>query len=641
MLGVFVAGGYLAWVLAVPRIVRGKVAGALESAGFSPVSMDLPRVGVGSTTISNISAGLPPRLTVGRVEASYSARRLLAGGVNRIDVDHVRLSLPTGAGTSATAAPAAQPPAAGSDARPAFDALVVRDAQIDIATPAGHVTVPVEASAVADQNRQIHVSVTGSVGQTVIAASAVSSARFDKVDWQVSATGLSIDLARPWLPPGLPPIAAENIDLTATGQFTAANSVAMDLQSLIVRAPQITVGAADNGVLVKGLELSTSAKGNTAPTGWEAELGADSTIKADVVWRSGASPVPVKLQLAACQFAGGAGLWHAHGEGASLSAASARVRLMPWNLDKAESGLTGKLSLSLAPLDLKQIVARDEIARIMQQWRVQGMLSGDADLVFDQGQMRPRATIQLSGASLVNKDYQLSVEDIAGKLTVTRFWPIRTEPDERLTFAYAQMGKWELRDALATFCLPGDGTVSIQSARLGWAGGELWCSPFTMPLTAPVVRTTLGAKDLDLGKIVWVLSAEKASAEGKADLLMPVDFSWPQLRFGKGWAEARSGGVLHLTDTAQKVEQWLTTADPRFVTDPTYSKVRERIVQSLQHFKLQKFRAEFDRADDHLLTTLTIQGAGNSENSQALNLNLTANDLDWLLSRYLALQRKE
>lgn len=642
VLGVLAVGGYVAWVVVLPRVVRGRVAGALEAAGYGPVRMDLPRIGLRSATLGGISAGLPARLEIGRIEATYSPGRLFSGRVNAVEVSQVRLALPeadqggqatqAGVPVRTTQSPAISLP---------VDRLTVRDAEVSVPTPGGRLTIPLEVLATADEHRDIHVSISGSVGDARVVVSAVSSPGLDRLDWQLSVSGLSAGLVRSWLPPNVPKIQADGIQVSAAGLLSGLQTPTIDVSAFSIRAPKVTVGEAGKSIIVKDVELLAAGGAQRTATGWKAKISDGASIKANVAWMGEVSPVAVMLRWGATDASGQAASWNASSEGAVLEVAQAKVTLAPWKLTGSGSVADGQLHLTLAPLDLKTLGEQTMVARAMKAWKAEGKLLAQADVMLVRGEVRPRAVLEINKVSLVNKYYQLSVQDISSKLTISQFSPLKTEPGEHLTFHYAQIGKWELLDALAKFSLNGDNNVSIESARLGWAGGELWCEPFKMPLNAPAVRTKMSGKDLDLSKIVWVLSAEKAYADGKADLQIPLDFSWPNIRFGEGYAEARPGSILHLTDTAQKVEAWLTSADPRFVTDPTYSKVRERIVQALQHFKLQKLRADFERKDNRLLTRITIQGAGNTENGQALNLNVTANDLDWLLSRYLSLPRPQ
>ena len=642
MLGVLALGGYVTWAVVLPRVVRGKVAEALEAAGYGTVRMDLPRVGLTSATLAGISAGSPPRLEIGRIHATYSPVRLFAGRLNAVEVSQVRLALPdAGQGGQAAEVSASARPANSPAISMPVDRLTVRDAEVSVATPGGRLKIPLEVLATADEQRNIHISVNGSVGDARVVVSAVSSPGLDRIDWQLSVSGLSAGLARSWLPPNAPKIQGDGIQVSVQGRVSGLQSPAIDVSAFSIRAPQLTIGEAGKSIIVKDFELLAAGVAQTTATGWKAKVAYGGSAKANVAWMGEASPLPVNLRWGATEASGGAGSWNASSEGAVLQVAQAKVTLAPWKLTGTGIAADGQLHLALAPLELKTLGEHPVIARAMKAWKADGKLLADADVAFVRGTMHPKARVEVTNVSLVNKTYQLSVEGISSKVTISQFSPLKTEPDEHVTFRYAQMGKWELLDALATFSLNGDNNVSIESARLGWAGGQLWSEPFRMPLNAPAIRTKLTGKDLDLSKIVWVLSAEKAHAEGKADLQIPLDFSWPNIRFGDGYAEARPGSILHLTDTATKVEAWLTSADPRFITNPTYSKVRERIVQALQHFKLQKLRADFERKDDHLLTRIAIQGAGNTENGQALNLNVTANDLDWLLSRYLSLPRPQ
>lgn len=647
VLGVLGVGVGVAWVVVVPRVVRGKVIGVLEAAGYGPVRMELPRVGLTSATLAGISAGVPPRLEIGRVFASYSPIRLFSGRLGVVEVSGVRLTLPdapaveAGGALPASAPALAAAPASTTVASWPVDRLTVRDAEVSVPVPGGRVKIPLEVSTTTDEKRDIRVSVTGTIGDTPVVVSAVSSPGLDRIDWQLTVSGLSAEMARMWLPVSGPKIQADGVQISAAGRVSGLQRPVVDVSAFSIRAPLVTIGEAGKAIVVKDAEVAAGGGVQMTAGGWTAKLADGASVKGNVVWAGAAAGLPVELLLGATEASGGASSWSASGAGAVLQVAEVKATLAPWKLKGVGAAADGQLHVAVAPLDLKTLGEHPEVAQLLKAWKPEGKLLAEADVTLVRGEARPRVVVEVDKVSLDNKDYQLSVQDISSKVTLTQLWPPRSEAGERLTFRYAQMGKWEVVEGLARFALKGDNNVSFESARIGWAGGELRCEPFAMPLNSPSIRTTVSGKDLDLSKIVWVLSGEKAYAEGRADLQIPVQFLWPNIQFGDGYAEARPGSILHLTDTARQVEAWLTSSDPRFVTDPTYAKVRERIVQALQHFKLQKLRADFERKDDRLLTRIAIQGAGNTENGQALNLNVNANDLDWLLSRYLSLPRQQ
>ena len=134
-----------------------------------------------------------------------------------------------------------------------------------------------------------------------------------------------------------------------------------------------------------------------------------------------------------------------------------------------------------------------------------------------------------------------------------------------------------------------------------------------------------------------MLSGEKAWGSGLVDLDLPIKLAWPKIRFGDGFVEARPGGLLRLEAVGQQLGQYLVSADPRFATDPTYAKIRERVVGAVQNFRFSHLRADMKRVEDHLDTVIAIKGKGDTAGGQELNLNLNVADVDWMLSRYLAM----
>jgi hypothetical protein len=626
IVAVALAAGAVAWFVAVPRIVRSAAAGALERAGFFPVTMELPEVGLRSAQVKYILAGHRPSVAVGRVWVSYSPWTLLQGKVTQVEVQGVDVWLPLERAT-----PVAAPPAT----EPAFERLLLSDARVHVPTGPQTLTVPVDLTAIADENQKLVVRLETQVGSSKISLDALASPDFSVIEGTASVAGLqAADLAAF---AGDVPVEAAGVSLSVTGRLDLVAGLA-ELQRLEAQAATVTWkgGTATDVVAV----MSGGAR--QVDGQWRLTLNDGGRVTAkEISVPPFGDRIQFALQLAEAAAEQGPGsTWSAAGTGGTVELAGLTFSLAPWKLARGDKGLSGSITSLLPATDVAKVEVLRRLVPKLTPWNLEGKLSGEASLTWKQGELASKGTVMLAEGAMVNNEYALSATGIEAGISMTSLFPPRAEPGQSLSVSYLQMGKWEIRNAKAVFAMPQDGVVQVQSARLGWAAGEVSCEPFEFTFANPVVRTTLTAKDLDLSKVLWVLSGERMYGEGMVQLRVPVSFKWPQIRFGDGCAEASRGSVLNLSAQASELDKWLVAADPRFATDPAQQRVRQRLVEALQQFRLEKFRADFKRQDQRLHTTITIKGAGTKgESPQEVNLNLSATDLDWLLSRYLAMPR--
>lgn len=270
-----------------------------------------------------------------------------------------------------------------------------------------------------------------------------------------------------------------------------------------------------------------------------------------------------------------------------------------------------------------------------------GAVSATTSAMDRSGPDQPSLAVKVFDGTVSSQEYQLKANGIEAEVTFVDPANPRTLPEQKLKMQYGQMGKWEVRDALFQFMLKDLRTLEVQKTELGWLGGRIWADPYGVDFSSPAIRTRVYGRELDLGKLVWIFSSEKAWAEGKIAMELPMTFLWPRMRFGDGYVEADPGGVLHLNYASDELDRYLVAADPRFATDKTYSLIRERMVSALKNFSFSRLRIATARKDGHLDTMMTIQGKGNFPGGQEINLTFTVDDLDWLISRYLALPKQQ
>jgi hypothetical protein len=186
--------------------------------------------------------------------------------------------------------------------------------------------------------------------------------------------------------------------------------------------------------------------------------------------------------------------------------------------------------------------------------------------------------------------------------------------------------------------------------------------PFEINLAHPRVQARLGAAELDLANVLWVVSNEKAWAEGLVDMELWADFSWPEIRFGNGWASSRPNWhhtltdpnkgravVLHLPDSAQQLDNWLRMRDPRFQDSAVLAPIRQQIVGTISDFHVDEFRADFSRSPDgKQVTAIRLHGGGKEMDQESrtlkdthrLDLTVAATDVDILVSHFLKVKNE-
>lgn len=627
---------WLAWLLLVPRLVRTRAVAALEKAGLDPVTMDLPEVGLFSAQMKYVMAGRQPGLTIGRVWVSYSPLELLRGKVKRVELQGVDLSMPLPASPRRTA------PAAGASSaaapRPPFERLTISDARLHLPTTRGVAILPLEVIADANPQHTVALNIKGKFAGADAFITATANAAFNRFDWQLRAEKIPASAIDPWT--GELPLQAGDVDVVASGKLDTAGGTRIEVESLEAVAPRAVLTTASR-TLWAGLRLKAAGTLLQTPAGWDIASAAGLHLQVENLSPlANLPPVTLWARFEAMRLRLGGGGWEWEGKGAGVGMSNTRVDLEPWRLERTATGLTGELRAGLKQVELRKNPTLERALPRLTPWNLSGKLQADAHLAWQDGKLSSGGHLHLWDTAMVNKDYELSVTGVESRVELTQLWPLRIAPSQTFSMGYAQIGKWELRNLAARFSAPGRGTLLIESGDIGWAGGELWCEPFELSMSDWVIRTTLSGRDLDLGKVVWVFSGEKAYAEGKARLQIPVTFKWPQIRLGEGYAEAAKGSILHLTAPAEQLGKWLVASDPRFATDPTQMRIRDRLMEALRDFRLERFRADLSREGQQLKTTISLEGAGDKgPNPQVVKLNITANDLDWLLSRYLATKR--
>jgi len=541
-------------------------------------------------------------------------------------------------------------------------------------------SVLIDAQAKAGANRKIDFSVSAGFGAAKAMVSGTADPGFEVIDADIAVRGITLDALRPLIPGGIPAKLTEPAEIDAQIHVDRVIGPRYDLSDVTIRVPNASLDfGAQNRIDVHQMVFSMAGSVHKYGSEWYAALTRGPNLTIDSINPPAPfRPVPVAISFAPTHARFGPDSWGISCEGAALDIDKSRfgLDLRPFTVATSPSGLVGSITARLRNIELGRNPVVEKLVPEIKQWNLSGKLSASASLQIEGAAFRPRLSVRLEDANMQNTDYELKVQGINASFALIGFSPLRSEIDQTISAKYVQMGKWEVVDAEAKFAIPGEmrptillsglpgegQIIKVAAARFGWAGGDVWCSPFDVNLAQPRIRTELGAKDLDLSKILWVVSGNKAWAEGIVDMKLWADYSWPEIRFGNGWASSRPDWrisvtdptkgqtvMLHLPDSAQQLDNWFRLRDPRFQDNAILAPIREQVVGTIADFHVDDFRADFARdSRGKQLTTIRLHGGGRETNAQTkqsvdthkLDLSITATDLDILVSHFLKVKNE-
>ena len=624
------AGLWLIQEFVVPPMLRAQIVKALEKQGLTPAKVTVSQTTLFSVTLTDLQAG--EAISARIVHLRYNPLALITGQLRQIVVDGLIVrpaSFPTP--PSPASANASAPLRL-----PEVKTLHITNSSIELPSPAGPVTVPVRIDANA-QDHKLTIRVQASLNGTTALFDAITDPQF--TDMEIHAQ-IDADLGR---------LAAElapkiqtkgTLSLNAAGNLNRKSNLTWKLSNVDVRSTIDELFVRASGVKLHGIKLAAGfgASGDGRTTVIQMRPDASATVgQIDLPGKRPA--VPLVINHKAATFTQTPNGWELEGDGGMITLGDLDIPISPGRFAFMDRKPTGQMSSTISLAKLTQSKLLLKILPVLAKMQLDGNATVRLIGAESGGRQQPSLQIVMDNGKITSQEYQLTADGIAGQITLIDFANPHSLPSQQLTLHYGQMGKFEVRDGLFQFALKDLSNISVEKSQLGWAGGQLWCDPYTVNFADPVIRTKAYGRGLDLGKIVWIASSEKAWATGLVDIDLPVTFLWPKVRFGNGFVETRPGSVLHLQYVADQLTKYLNASDPRFVTDPTYAAIGKRMADALNDFRVDKLRADFKRGDNKLETALQLQGAGAVKDAQALNLNVSVSDLDWLISRYLSVKR--
>lgn len=622
---------WLVQTLVLPRLVASQLTSRLRAQGLTPASVDVDHVSLTSTTLRNLHAG--SGLSVRFVHVTYTPWDLLHARVADIVIQGATLR-PAEFATLAVSPPSTPSPSPQPPSSPPFSHLTITNSTVEL--PSHSATVDLQADAL---DRRIVATLSAQTQGIDLRLKAQADPAFQVTDLTLDGT---CDLT--YLPTLLsqPDLTLEGqATFSTTAQITRAAQVTWTAPQieLAVAAPTLRFASRPQALQDLTVQLHASAKGEGSTV--NAQLLDGSFVSAGQLTTGMPKlpSLPASIRFKPTSFSLTGADWRLQTDGIALSAGDVQLNLESGRYGVRNGQAHGiiRSHLDLATLGKSHLLRT--LIPTLAKMDLGGTLRMDLTRTEEAGRRFMSLDTRIENGKIASSEYQLSAEGIEGNLLLIDPSHPHTPSTQKLSLKYGQMGKWEVRDALVQLNLKDLNTLSVEKMQMGWLGGQVWCDPFDVALANGIIRSRVYGKELDLGKLIWVLSGEKAWGEGSVALDLPVTFAWPRMRFGDGFVEARPGGKLHLNYLADQLAIYLSAADPRFSTDTVYGAIRERMVQALRNFEFSQFRAGFGREGSTLQTAVSIRGKGAGEGGQELNLNVSVSDLDWAISRYLSLRR--
>jgi hypothetical protein len=560
-LAVVIAVGLVTlWSYRIDLITWGVIR-AMDKQGLGPVSFRIDAIGLNTFHASDVSLR-NGTIRAGAMTVSYGIEDLLAGRMERVEISGFATELAVNEqGITWDGQPLGKPSATPSTQSPIasirIDELSFRDAEIKVETASGIIEATVSAT-LSIGDGAIHgtgVSAVASVqtGETKQALSFAAKQfvlNVPKLD-QINAT-----ITQASLTPQAYPWSAQGVDVSvnwapdqASANFAIARLENMQRPALIT--PIALTGTAS----MAGMRVELTATGESGPD------------------------AAMKLSLKG-------------------------------HYDRMESKGTADIAVSPVRFHRKGLQPSILIPLIGNTAKdVEGTVSLAGKLSWANGALAPSLTLRMSKLSFTTSS--ANVRDVEGALTLNRFSPLGTPPNQKISAIIETPGIPTANLDMIGQLVSGP-ALKLQRLGIGIAGGEIVASPFTVNAALSNVTTTLAVSNLDLSEVTKLLSIEGLSGTGRLDGTIPLSLKGSEVAVTEGRLAAREAGVLRYQPS--KLPDELTK---------THSSV-ELAFQALTDFHYNKLMLELDKQGSGDGTVmLRLQGQNPAVMSgQPINFNI-------------------
>jgi hypothetical protein len=251
------------------------------------------------------------------------------------------------------------------------------------------------------------------------------------------------------------------------------------------------------------------------------------------------------------------------------------------------------------------------------------------------------ANLSVSGGFVVGEgEYAGEVRGISVAVKFDDVIGLATPPGQKASAQRLRFASEEFSDVSVEFQMRGPGEISVSSAHVGWAGGRFNTGPFTARLPSTDVDLAVAAEQVDLNKVLTLISDGRATGSGQLRGRIPLMVDWPRVRFGEGFLESVGGGTIQLGEAVGDFGELLDQSDPRFARDPRMRRVKQQILEAMKDFEYHHLSATLTRSEGPLLVVVRIQGRGRTGIRQPLDITLNSRGLEEGLNSYLAAQSR-
>ncbi len=613
------------WFL-LPRALESLIAARVAGLGFRQPSVRVVRLGPNAVEFEQFRTEDDWRLRLRSATVRYTGPSLLAGRVETIALDGLTLRL----------LPREKwPPAllrhrdeGGTPARWPFTCLTLRDG-LAVLPDLGPLTVT-EASVENRGQAWPDFSLDATLNGTRLTAEGRNYALDGCLRARVQVPAL--DLAR-WSP--LVARALGQPDFSATGRGTlagaadiAAERFSADLslsgggftataparpEPLALAWDGVTLRAA--GPLASPLvsDISASVSNLSVTTGARALTGIPRVTVA-ITPSNSITRFAVDVDLA---------------EGLRLHARGARLpggAVVIDNLSTSGRGLADPAELSRR-------------CTLLRDLRISGrpaLLRGRVDLTDDAPAFSLDAEFRDVG--LASKTWDFTVTGLNGPLALRSGAAGYTPGEQRLTIGELRVGTLLLTRGELLFHVRLDRSVEVHSLAFDWGGGRLVARDVLLSAARPTIDVRLDVEHVDLGQVLALVAAGRASGAGKLSGTLALAISRapsPALVFGSGQLAADPGGgwfqIPDPSDTATLIGVKTAAGRLALAADQQLS---ERITRAFRDFAFDDLSIEFKPETGKLLTCVKTRGRGPRDNQPLTFGGLTFNirGLDTLLN---------
>ncbi len=278
---------------------------------------------------------------------------------------------------------------------------------------------------------------------------------------------------------------------------------------------------------------------------------------------------------------------------------------------------------------------------------VSGTFTADSRFYYDGNQWIDWAWMKIEDGALASTQYDASLSGIAGEVTLRQVWPVETSGGQTVAVSAARMGRLNVSDGDVRFRVEREGTVFVEQALFGWAGGQMAARGFRVEPTTGQTSVVVNATNLQL-KTVLSETAGDANASGEGLLVgqIPVRVAWPRVELtgaGYVYAEPGAAGVLRLGPDAR------ATVSPTIEAalgggagggaggGDAIAQVRQRALGALRDFRFDVLRVTLRKQNGVSSAAVRVVGKGSPQSGgQPIDLTLNVSGIEEALNVWLS-----